>query len=38
MALVDSDVLRGIKGQRTTDLPDDVAHEAVHRDDLMILV
>ena len=30
-------VLRGIKGKRTTDLPSDVAHEAIHRDDLMVL-
>jgi glutamate 5-kinase len=37
MALVDSDVLRDIKGKRTTDLPSDVAHEAIHRDDLMVL-
>ncbi|MFZ4721260.1 MAG: glutamate 5-kinase [Ilumatobacteraceae bacterium] len=38
MASVDSDVMLEIKGRRTTDLPDDVAHEAVHRDDLMTLV
>jgi len=37
MSLVDSDVLRDIKGKRTTDLPSDVAHEAIHRDDLMVL-
>jgi hypothetical protein len=30
-------VLRDIKGKRTTDLPSDVAHEAIHRDDLMVL-
>lgn len=38
MALVDSEVMQGIKGKRTTDLPENIAHEAVHRDDLMILV
>ena len=38
MALVDSEVMRSIKGKRTTDLPENIAHEAVHRDDLMILV
>jgi glutamate 5-kinase len=38
MALVDSEVMRSIKGRRTTDLPENIAHEAVHRDDLMILV
>ncbi len=38
MALVDSEVMRAIKGKRTTDLPENIAHEAVHRDDLMILV
>jgi glutamate 5-kinase len=35
---VDSDVLRDIKGRRTSELPTSVAHEAVHRDDLMLLV
>jgi glutamate 5-kinase len=38
MSLIDSDVLRDIKGRRTTELPSSVAHEAVHRDDLMLLV
>lgn len=38
MALVDSEVMQSIKGKRTTDLPENIAHEAVHRDDLMILV
>ncbi len=38
IALVDSEVMRDIKGKRTTDLPANIAHEAVHRDDLMILV
>jgi glutamate 5-kinase len=37
MSLVDSDVLRTIKGRRTSDLPSDVAHEAIHRDDLLVL-
>ena len=37
MSLVDSDVLRDIKGRRTSDLPSDVAHEAIHRDDLLVL-
>jgi glutamate 5-kinase len=38
LTLVDSDVLREIKGRRTSELPTSVAHEAVHRDDLMLLV
>lgn len=38
MTLVDSDVMRTVKGRRTTDLPSDIAHEAIHRDDLMVLV
>ncbi len=38
MALSDADVLREIKGQRTTDLPSHVAHEVIHRDDLLVLV
>ena len=33
----DSEVLRSIKGRRTSDLPLDVAHEAIHRDDLLVL-
>ena len=37
MVTSDSDVLRSIKGRRTTDLPSDVAHEAIHRDDLLVL-
>jgi glutamate 5-kinase len=37
IALSDSAVLARIKGQRTSDLPADVAHEAIHRDDLMLL-
>lgn len=38
IALVDSDVLRDIRGKRTSDLPESIAHEAIHRDDLMLLV
>jgi glutamate 5-kinase len=38
IALVDSEIMQGIMGKRTTDLPENIAHEAVHRDDLMILV
>ena len=38
MALSDADVLREIKGKRTTDLPSHVAHEVIHRDDLLVLV
>jgi len=38
MALSDASVLRAIKGKRTTDLPVGTAHEAVHRDDLLLLV
>ena len=33
----DSTVLRSVRGRRTSDLPGDVAHEAVHRDDLLVL-
>ena len=29
--------LAEVKGRRTSDLPDHVAHEAVHRDDLLLL-
>ena len=38
MALSDAEVLREIKGKRTTDLPSHVAHEVIHRDDLLVLV
>jgi hypothetical protein len=31
-------VLRRVMGRRTSDLPSDVAHEAIHRDDLLLLV
>jgi glutamate 5-kinase len=37
ITLSDSDVLTRIKGHRTSDLPADVAHEAIHRDDLLLL-
>jgi glutamate 5-kinase len=37
IALIDSATLAEVKGRRTSDLPDHVAHEAVHRDDLLLL-
>jgi glutamate 5-kinase len=37
MVLSDSEVLRAIKGKRTSDLPLYIAHEAIHRDDLLVL-
>ena len=37
IALIDSATLTEVKGRRTSDLPDRVAHEAVHRDDLLLL-
>ena len=37
MTLCDADTLRSIAGKRTSDLPHDVAHEVVHRDDLVVL-
>jgi glutamate 5-kinase len=37
MVLSDATTLREIKGRRTTDLPSDVAHEVIHRDDLVLL-
>ncbi len=37
MALVDAGVLRTIAGRRTADLPSHVAHEVIHRDDLVVL-
>jgi glutamate 5-kinase len=37
IVLSNSVVLRSIKGRRTSDLPSDVAHEAIHRDDLLVL-
>ncbi|MBI4883697.1 MAG: glutamate 5-kinase [Actinobacteria bacterium] len=38
MTLADSEVLREVKGKRTNDLPAHIAHEVVHRDDLVVLV
>ncbi|MGD9996771.1 MAG: glutamate 5-kinase [Ilumatobacteraceae bacterium] len=37
MVLCTADVLRSIKGRRTADLPPDMAHAVVHRDDLVLL-
>lgn len=37
MVLCSADVLRTIKGRRTVDLPPEIAHEVVHRDDLVLL-
>jgi glutamate 5-kinase len=37
MVLCDADTLRSIKGRRTGDLPAEMAHEVVHRDDLVLL-
>ncbi len=37
MVAVDAATLRSIAGQRSADLPADVAHEAIHRDDLVVL-
>jgi glutamate 5-kinase len=37
MAAADARVLRSTAGRRTSDLPADVAHEAIHRDDLVVL-
>ncbi len=38
LTLSDASRLRQVRGQRTTDLPAHVAHEAIHRDDLLILL
>ena len=38
LSLSEAAVLRQVRGQRTTDLPAHVAHEAIHRDDLLILL
>jgi glutamate 5-kinase len=38
MAAVDADTLRSVAGRRTAELPADLPHEAVHRDDLVLLV
>jgi glutamate 5-kinase len=37
MAAADASVLRRTAGRRTSDLPASVAHEAIHRDDLVLL-
>jgi glutamate 5-kinase len=37
MAAADAPVLRRTAGRRTNELPPDVAHEAIHRDDLVLL-
>jgi glutamate 5-kinase len=37
MVLSDASTLRGILGKRTVDLPSHVAHEVIHRDDLVLL-
>jgi glutamate 5-kinase len=37
MAAADARILRSTAGRRTSDLPADVAHEAIHRDDLVVL-
>ena len=38
MVLSDSTELREVKGRRTSELPVGAAHEAIHRDDLLVLV
>jgi len=38
IVLADAATLRAVKGRRTSDLPEHVAHEAIHRDDLLLLV
>jgi glutamate 5-kinase len=37
LAALDADVVRAVVGLRTGDLPAGVNHEAVHRDDLVVL-
>jgi glutamate 5-kinase len=37
MAAVDAATMRTVAGRRTTDLPPEVRHEAIHRDDLVVL-
>jgi len=37
MVAVDAGVIASIAGMRTHDLPSEVAHEVVHRDDLVVL-
>ncbi len=38
MVQADSVTLRSVMGRRTADLPAEIAHEVVHRDDLVLLV
>jgi glutamate 5-kinase len=38
LALSDATVVRAVAGKRTPDLPSDVVHEVIHRDDLVVLV
>ncbi len=38
LALNDAGVIRQVAGKRTSDLPGDVVHEVIHRDDLVVLV
>jgi glutamate 5-kinase len=38
MVQADSATIRSIMGRRTVDLPAEIAHEVVHRDDLVLLV
>ncbi|MFM8268003.1 MAG: glutamate 5-kinase [Ilumatobacteraceae bacterium] len=37
IATCGSDIVRAAMGRRTSELPDDVAHEVIHRDDLLVL-
>ena len=37
MVAIDAVTLRGVAGRRTAELPPDVRHEAIHRDDLVVL-
>ncbi len=37
MVAIDADTLRGVAGRRSSELPPDVRHEAIHRDDLVVL-
>lgn len=38
IVLADAATLRSVKGKRTSELPVDAAHEAIHRDDLLLLL
>jgi glutamate 5-kinase len=37
LAAVDAVTMRDVAGRRTTDLPPEIRHEAIHRDDLVVL-